>query len=71
MKKLNVKFCSMCGAINRDFWETRPTKSVVLNLRPRYGDIGQFWLICDECDEGLQNLTNQNDSASSRRLHEL
>lgn len=45
----------MCGAMPSDFWQTRPTRSVLLELRPRYGDTKQSWIICDECDEGLQN----------------
>ena len=49
------KFCSMCGAISGDFWETQPTHSVVLRQRPRLGDTTRLWIICDECDEGLQN----------------
>ena len=53
-KKTEIKFCSMCGAIDGDFWETRPMRTVLLHSRPRYLDIGQCWVLCDECDEGLQ-----------------
>jgi len=52
-------FCSMCGAINGDFWETRPIRSVKLDLLPRYGDIKQPWIVCDECGEGLRGLNRQ------------
>ncbi|MCY7348508.1 MAG: hypothetical protein LH614_20125 [Pyrinomonadaceae bacterium] len=45
----------MCGAIRGDFWETRPTLFVKLQLRLREGDESQHWILCDECDEGLQN----------------
>jgi len=48
--------CQMCGARNGDFWETRPTRRVVLSARPRAGDIFQTWIICDECHEGLLGL---------------
>lgn len=50
------EFCSMCGAIRGDFWETRPARAVLLQLRPRYGDTSQYWIICAECDEGLKSL---------------
>lgn len=30
-------------------------RPVLLRLRPRPGDVTRFWIICDECDEGLQN----------------
>ena len=45
----------MCGAIGSDFWETQPTLLVKLQLRQREGDELQNWILCDECDEGLQN----------------
>ena len=53
-------FCDMCGAKNADSWQTCPTRAIVLNLRPRYGDIGQLWTLCDECDEGLKSLNRQS-----------
>lgn len=45
----------MCGAMASDFWQTRPKRAVALQLRPRLGDTKQLWIICDECNEGLQN----------------
>jgi hypothetical protein len=50
-----IEFCPMCGAIRGDFWQTRPMRPVLLCSRPRYGDIKNCWIICDECAEGLQN----------------
>ena len=47
--------CSMCGATASDVWGTEPAKSVLHRLRPRSGDVTHDWVICDECDEGLQN----------------
>ena len=64
---IETKFCSMCGAIAGDFWETEPSQFVVLNLRPRVGDIKTLWIICDECDEGLQNTA----APKPDRLHLL
>ena len=58
-KATRTEFCSMCGAVANDFWQTRPTRPVVLRLRPRFGDIGQFWVLCDECDEGVRRLSRQ------------
>lgn len=46
----------MCGAINIDLWETEPLRLIDLRLRPRYRDVSHLWVICDECDEGLQSL---------------
>jgi hypothetical protein len=63
-----IEFCSMCGAIAGDLWQTRPTRPVVLRVRPRAGDIGQFWILCDECDEGLQGLRHQLQ-LSQAKLH--
>jgi hypothetical protein len=54
-----IEFCSMCGATNGDFWETQTARTIILRLQPRYGDIAQNWIICDECDEGLQGLNSQ------------
>jgi hypothetical protein len=51
--------CSMCGAMVGDFWQTRPTRPVVLRLHPRPGDLGQVWILCDECHEGLRGLHRQ------------
>ena len=45
--------CQMCGAVDGDFWETRPERRVVLSVKPRAGDISHAWAICDECHEGL------------------
>ena len=56
-QEIKHEFCSMCGALNGDFWETRPKRHVLLRRRPRFGDTTQFWMICDECDEGLQKTT--------------
>ncbi len=50
-----AEFCSMCGAVDGDFWETRPARFVLLSRRPRYGDSAHSWILCDECDKGLQN----------------
>ncbi len=54
-KKIEIEFCSMCGAIRGDFWQTQSSRAVMLRSRPRYGDIAQSWILCNECDEGLQN----------------
>ncbi len=45
----------MCGANYGDFWDTRPTHIVQFYSRPRYGDTNNDWILCDECNEGLQN----------------
>lgn len=58
-KKTEVEVCSMCGATDGDFWQTRPMRAVLLRSRPRYGDIKNHWILCDECDEGLQGLNRQ------------
>ena len=62
----------MCGAVAGDLWGTRPTRPVVLRVRPRFGDMGQFWILCDECDEGLRGLNRRHqlrrqDSDETRR----
>ena len=49
------KFCSMCGAIDGDFWQTEPFRACQLKSNPRDGDVMQNWMLCDECYEGLQN----------------
>lgn len=54
-KKIEIEFCSMCGAIRGDFWQTKPTRACQLLWRPRYSDTSQYWTLCDECNEGLQN----------------
>ena len=58
-QETTIKVCSMCGTADGDHWQTRPTRPVALRLCPRYGDITQFWIICDECDEGLRSLNRQ------------
>jgi len=50
-------FCQMCGATDRDFWETRPARHAVLSVKLRAGDVSQTWTICDECHEGLLRLS--------------
>lgn len=45
----------MCGAITGDVWQTRPTRPAMILFRQRRGDTTQHWIICDECEEGLQN----------------
>lgn len=45
----------MCGAISGDVWETKPTRQILLHLRQRGSDVTPLWVICDECEEGLQN----------------
>lgn len=62
-----IEFCSMCGAIVGDFWQTRPTRPVMLRQRPRPGNIGEFWIICDECDEGLRSLSRQHQLSFEER----
>ncbi len=57
--KTEIEFCAMCGAIDGDFWQTQPTRSVTLRLRLRYGDIAQSWILYDECNEGLVSLNRQ------------
>lgn len=54
-KKIESDFCSMCGAEAGDLWQTYRTRIVKLLLRPRYEDLTQNWILCDECYEGLQN----------------
>lgn len=58
-QKFEVEFCSMCGAKRGDFWETLPTRAIQIKLRSRYGDIGQKWMLYDECYQGLQDLKKQ------------
>ena len=54
-KRFTAESCVMCGAAGGDFWQTRTAREVVLRWRPRYGDLTRSWIVCDECDEGLQN----------------
>ena len=54
-RDIEIKTCSMCGAMSGDVWETKSTRQIRLYLRPRRGDVTHLWVICDECDEGLQN----------------
>lgn len=54
-RKVKAQACSMCGAITGDVWETESTRQVQLRLCPRHGDATYLWIVCDECDEGLQN----------------
>lgn len=49
----------MCGAVNGDFWQTNPSRRVVLFVKPRAGDIFHRWTICDECHEGLLGLNKR------------
>src|ERR1051325_6951290 len=52
----NSGFCEMCGAVPGDYWSTRPTRPIILSVRPRAGDPLHAWRICDECHEGLRSL---------------
>ncbi len=54
--KLESEHCAMCGARAGDYWETRVTRPVKLELRSRAGDAPHCWTICDECHEGTQRL---------------
>ena len=54
-----TNFCSMCGATEDDAWETRQNLRCRLRLRPRTGDPGHSWTLCDECWEGLTGLSDQ------------
>ena len=56
---VNQNFCSMCGSMEGDFWQTNPNQGVALSIKPRAGDLLQSWMICDECNEGLQNAAPQ------------
>lgn len=59
----------MCGAIHGDSWETRPARSCIISLQPKFGDAPHLWNICDECQNGLKGLgsrlTNSGRSFSS------
>jgi hypothetical protein len=59
--------CEMCGAADGDHWQTRPTKPVILSLRPRAGDPLVAWTICDECHEGLKGLRQRRLVAQYRK----
>jgi hypothetical protein len=48
--------CSMCGAVGGDFWQTRPTRPILLRRHPRPGDTKHICVLCDECFEGLRGL---------------
>ena len=52
---MEMLFCQMCGAKNRDLWETRQSRRVTLSRCPRFSDNKTIWTICNECNEGLQN----------------
>lgn len=54
-QEVAVEVCSMCGAAANDSWETEPAQHVVLQQCLRHGDESQLWVLCDECNEGLQN----------------
>lgn len=54
-QEAKTQACSMCGSIVGDAWETKPTRRDQLLLRPRQGDATHLWIVCDECNEGLQN----------------
>ena len=59
VRKQNVgRFCEMCGAVAGDYWQTYPTKPVLLGVTPRAGDPGKLWTICSECFDGLRELNN-------------
>lgn len=45
----------MCGAMERDAWETDLRRRVKLLQTERPGSPNEVWTICDECNEGLQN----------------
>lgn len=51
---IGTDFCAMCGATSHDFWETRPSRRIVLQIKPRWGDSNAAWTICDECHAGTQ-----------------
>jgi hypothetical protein len=53
-------FCEMCGSVTGDFWQTRPSRPVVLKIKPRFNDIFHAWTICDECFEGLLCLNRRD-----------
>ena len=48
----------MCGTLDGDFWETRPSRRIVLLVKPQVCGTGHSWTICDECFEGLKGLQN-------------
>ncbi|MEO5803783.1 MAG: HNH endonuclease [Verrucomicrobiota bacterium] len=50
------RFCQMCGSTSNNFWMTRPSRRVVLCVRPRAGDVAHNWTVCDECHEGMRSL---------------
>ena len=55
--KLNLpsNFCAMCGSTNGQSWETDLARRSSLALVNRPGCPSETWVICDECNEGLQN----------------
>lgn len=55
-QKAELETCLMCGATTGDTWQTRPTRFVVLQKRPRPGDTTHLCILCNECEEGLRGL---------------
>jgi hypothetical protein len=48
--------CAMCGAQNGESWETDRKRVTTLRVVPRHQDWPETWIICDECELGLDEL---------------
>jgi len=52
---MGLNFCQMCGALENESWETDTRRRIILSCCSRSGDPFTTWMICNECNEGLQN----------------
>jgi len=61
--------CQMCGARSGESWESDPSRSNHIQVRSRFLafaaeelDTEDLCALCDECDEGLQEVRHQQRS---------
>jgi hypothetical protein len=51
-------FCTMCGAVNGDLWETHSSRPIVLLIKPAAYGSSRSLTMCNECFEGIKGLQN-------------
>lgn len=57
-----IAVCEMCGAAADNFWQTRPSRPILLRRHPRPGDVKHICILCDECVEGLRGPNRSRKS---------
>jgi len=65
--------CMMCGTQDGELWETDPSRTKRIQVGSRFLamaatdlDPADLCALCDECDEGFQEVRLRNSSAAPR-----